>query len=133
MVRAYFRIHKMINCVFYFQLSFKYYFKRLSKIFLINSDKLPDIPYRPWSKTTQAASTLDFEEIKQFLGITNEVDDCNFLDDPFCRNYFEYESGISDPLVKGRLKSALKFWRDELCAPKEVLDIIQDGYVIKFV
>ena len=99
----------------------------------IRLDKLPDILYRPWSKTTQAASTLDFEEIKQFLGITNEVDDCNFLDDPFCRNYFEFESGFSDPLVKGRLKSAFKYWRDELCAPKEVLDIIQDGYIIKFV
>ena len=91
------------------------------------------MPYRPWSKTTQAASTLDFDEIKQFLGITNEVEESSFLDDPFCRNYFEYESGVSDPLVKGRLKSAIDYWRDTLSAPKEVLDIISDGYIIKFV
>ena len=96
-------------------------------------ETIPDIPYRPWSKTTQAASTLDFDEIKSFLGITNEVDQNNFLDDPFCRNYFEYESGLSEPLVKSRLKSAINFWRDELCAPREVLDIINDGYIIKFV
>ena len=55
------------------------------------------------------------------------------MDDPFCRNYFEFESGLSEPMVKSRLKSALIYWKNELCAPKEVLDIISEGYIIKFV
>ena len=55
------------------------------------------------------------------------------MDDPFCRNYFEFESGISEPLVKGRLKNAIDYWRNELLAPHETLDIIQNGYQIQFV
>ena len=88
--------------------------------------------YRPWSKASQAASTLNYDDIREFLGIDDEVGD-SFLDDPFCINYFEFESGLSEPLVKGRLKSAYNYWRDELLAPPEVLDIIKNGYQIQFV
>ena len=91
-----------------------------------------DVPYRPWSKASQAASTLNYDDIREFLGIDNEVGD-SCLDDPFCRNYFEFESGISEPLVKGRLKSAISYWRNEILAPQETLDIIQNGYQIQFV
>ena len=48
-------------------------------------------------------------------------------------NYFEFESGLSDPLVKSRLKNALPFWESELQAPREVLEIISKGYEIHFV
>ena len=90
------------------------------------------MPYRPWSKASQAASTLDYNDIRDFLKIDDEVGD-SFLDDPFCRNYFEYESGISEPLIKGRLKSAYDYWRNVLLAPPEVLDIIKNGYIFQFV
>ena len=89
------------------------------------------MPYRPWSKTSQAVSTLNFDEISEFLGLDTEVE--SFLDDPFKRNYFEYESGLCEPLVKGRLKSALNYWRNELQAPQEVLNIISERYIIQFV
>ena len=88
--------------------------------------------YRPWSKASQAVSTLNYDDIREFLGIDEEVGD-SCLDDPFCKNYFEFESGLSEPLVKGRLKSAYNYWRDVLLAPPEVLDIIQNGYRIEFV
>ena len=34
------------------------------------------------------------------------------------------------PLVKGRLKEHLTFWREEIKAPSSVLDIIESGYVL---
>ena len=34
------------------------------------------------------------------------------------------------PLVKGRLKEHLPFWREEIKAPSSVLDIIESGYVL---
>ena len=74
---------------------------------------------------------MDFNEIIDFLGISEEVDE--FLDDPFKMNYFEFESGLSEPLVKSRLKNALPFWETELNAPREVLKIIAEGYEIEFV
>ena len=35
--------------------------------------------------------------------------------------------------MKSRLKSAYNFWKNDLSAPNEVLEIINDGYIIKFV
>ena len=49
----------------------------------------------------------------------------------FLDNYRDYESGISYPLIKGRLKSNIDFWR-KIGASQFVLDIIENGYAIPF-
>ncbi len=46
-------------------------------------------------------------------------------------NYFEYEQGTAEPIVKGRLKNSIEFWR-RINAPEFVLDIIQHGYKLPF-
>ncbi len=46
-------------------------------------------------------------------------------------NYFEYEQGTAEPIVKGRLRNSIEFWR-RINAPAFVLDIIQHGYKLPF-
>ena len=36
------------------------------------------------------------------------------------------------PTVKGRLHNCITFWREELCAPPWVLDMLKQGYVLPF-
>ena len=54
--------------------------------------------------------------------------DCQFYFD----NYFDYELGTNEPIVKGRLRSCIEFWR-KIDANPEVLDIIQFGYKLPFI
>jgi hypothetical protein len=55
------------------------------------------------------------------------------LFDPFIYNYYEYENGIAEPIIKGRLKSALPYWRDVIKAPLSVLSIIEKGFMLDFI
>ena len=44
-------------------------------------------------------------------------------------DYFEYEQGSSDIIVKGRLKSHVQFWKDIGSYPF-IIDVIENGYKI---
>lgn len=46
-------------------------------------------------------------------------------------DYFEYESGQADIIVKGRLRENIQFWRD-IGAPQFILDTIMRGYLLPF-
>ena len=48
--------------------------------------------HRPGSKVSQAVSTMDIQEILDFLGVDESVSE-SLLDDPYVENYFAYESG----------------------------------------
>ena len=45
----------------------------------------------------------------------------------------EYENGTAEPIIKGRLKSALPYWRDVIKAPHSVLSIIEKGFMLDFI
>jgi hypothetical protein len=53
-----------------------------------------------------------------------EVDNAENLD-----TFYEYESGISDINVKGRLKKSVEFWK-QIGTSKIILDVIKEGYTI---
>ncbi|XP_033105096.1 uncharacterized protein LOC117107510 [Anneissia japonica] len=50
----------------------------------------------------------------------------------YARNYFEYEEGREEPVVKGRLKASSSFWESIIHANPEVLSIILEGYKLPF-
>ena len=87
--------------------------------------------HRPGSKVSQAVSTMEIDEILEFLGVDEGVSS-SLLDDPYVSNYFAYESGQEKPMVKSRLKHAYDFWKNNLNASEEVLQVIQNGYHIPF-
>ena len=47
-------------------------------------------------------------------------------------NYFDYEQGTAEPIVMGRLRNSIDFWR-KINASEFVLEIIQYGYKLPFV
>lgn len=49
----------------------------------------------------------------------------------YADNLYEYESGKSLPIVKGRLKAHVTFW-ESISAPLWILNTIKHGYVITF-
>ncbi|XP_033729279.1 uncharacterized protein LOC117318361 [Pecten maximus] len=51
--------------------------------------------------------------------------------DELTDDYFEYEQGEREIIVKGRLKSSIEFWKS-FCRNQFVLDVIQYGYKIPF-
>ena len=51
--------------------------------------------------------------------------------DFYLTNYFEYEQGNSEPIVRGRMKANLNFWRD-IGTPDDILRVIEFGYPIPF-
>ena len=77
--------------------------------------------------------SYDISGIAEFVGATDEAVR-NVFDpsDELIKNYFLYEQGKADPVIKGRLKSALSFWRNDVKAPHSVLSIIESGYKISF-
>ena len=52
----------------------------------------------------------------------SEVDNVENLD-----TFYEYESGISDINVKGRLKKSVELW-EQIGTSKFILDVIKEGY-----
>ena len=63
------------------------------------------------------------------LSHDNLVD--NHIDGNLTNNYFEYELGQSDIIVKGRLRKNIQFWID-IGAPKFIIDTIRHGYILPF-
>ena len=58
---------------------------------------------------------------------------CNFVDSEhnLTHDYFEYEEGQCEIIVKSRLKNHIQFWID-IQAYDYILDVIQNGYIIPF-
>ena len=50
----------------------------------------------------------------------------------YLENFFEYEHGSAEPLVRGRMKANLDFWR-YIEAPNEIIKVIDNGYRIPFI
>ena len=50
----------------------------------------------------------------------------------FMNNYFDYEEGNAEPLIKGRLKASFSFW-SAIGASEFVLDIIEHGYKLPLI
>ena len=74
---------------------------------------------------------MDLEELASFVGIKESVRN-EIFESSMIQNYFEYESGQSKPIIKDRLKSALKYWRDVVKAPPSVINIIDQGVTLDF-
>ncbi|XP_068223977.1 uncharacterized protein [Palaemon carinicauda] len=55
----------------------------------------------------------------------------NCVNDNFTTNYFEYESGRKQIIVKGRLRDNLKLWKD-IGSSNFIIDIIENGYRLPF-
>ncbi len=52
--------------------------------------------------------------------------------DFYIRNYSEYEEGVSEAIVKGRLKTSVKFW-EQIGAEQEIISVIREGYKLPFI
>ena len=55
----------------------------------------------------------------------------DFDHDRFTENYFEYEQGQKDIIVKNRLRNHFRFW-EKIGANQFILDTILHGYKIPF-
>ena len=88
---------------------------------------------RDASQQAPMVDEFDINGIADFIGMPKDSVRRTFLmEDLFIQNYFQYEEGSADPIIKGRLKSALHFWREEIKAPHSILSIIEQGYKIEF-
>lgn len=58
----------------------------------------------------------------------NERYDSQFYLDYF----FEYEQGSAEPIVRGRMKANIDFWRN-IGAPDEIIKVVETGYRIPFI
>ena len=58
-------------------------------------------------------------------------DNSGYDPDFYLNNFCEYEQGNSEPIVRGRLKSSVPFWRS-IGASKFILDIVEYGYKLPF-
>ena len=52
--------------------------------------------------------------------------------DFYLQNFYEYEQGREEPILKGRLKASVDFWRG-IDAGHEVLSVITEGYKLPFI
>ncbi len=50
----------------------------------------------------------------------------------YLENFFEYEQGDSEPIVRGRMKANIEFWK-HIGAPEDIIDCIDQGYKIPFI
>ena len=86
-----------------------------------------------WTKHGSSSNwSNQLQDLAEFVGFKTRVSH-EFVEDPYIQNYFEYESNRGKPIIKGRLKSALPYWRDEIKAPPSVLNIIEDGVKLNFI
>ena len=58
--------------------------------------------------------------------------DQNLVNDSWINDYYQYEEGKGPPNIFDNLKSARSFWENELNAPKEIMNIVVNGYEIPF-
>lgn len=56
----------------------------------------------------------------------NETD-YRYDSDTYLDNFFEYEQGTAEPIVRGRMKANINFWK-LIQAPDNIIDIIDSGY-----
>ena len=61
----------------------------------------------------------------------NELCTFDNIETELTTDYFEYEQGQADIIVKGRLRDKIQFWID-IDAPRFVVDTIRDGYILPF-
>ena len=81
----------------------------------------------PRNEATPSGESPDFDiEDEYFLLKNNEFDN-----DRFTENYFEYEQGQKDIIVKNRLRNHIAFWKD-IGATQFILDTILYGFKILF-
>ena len=71
------------------------------------------------------------DEYFEHLNFTHSETD--FTHEMFTNDYFEYEQGQKDILVKGRLKQNIDFWKSIVADKNDfIIDIILNGYKIPF-
>ena len=51
--------------------------------------------------------------------------------DFYLENFYEYEQGVSEPIVRGRMRANVQFWKD-IGAPDDIIATISVGYRIPF-
>ena len=76
--------------------------------------------------------TNEINELADFIGLSDKVRN-DIIPDYFIRNYFEYESNNAKPIIKGRLKSAAKYWEEVIKAPHSIIQVIKEGFCIDFI
>lgn len=79
---------------------------------------------------------LELYQLSKALGVPySEVSDnyLNLVDisDPLVHNAVEWDNGRAEPIIRNRLASAYKVWRDELSAPNYILKWITEGVNIR--
>ena len=83
-------------------------------------------PHIAWEQpSTTAKSELDLEDKYNIASFDNDMILTN--------DYYEYEQGQKDNIVKGRLKNNIHFWKTVLKASSFVIDTIDKGYKIPFI
>ena len=100
------------------------FFTQLSGVVASNLRTKDSSRVQPPPHCLTIAEQLDYLNKDEYL---TEYDLLKFYDD----NLHEYELGQALPIVKGRLKAHIQFWRD-IRAPQWVLDTLLYGYVIPF-
>ena len=65
-------------------------------------------------------------------GFEDEYTNSFSIDNLLTNDYYEYEQGQKDILVKGRLRQNIQFWKDTLQANDFIIDVIENGYKIPF-
>ena len=84
------------------------------------------------------AGPQDISTLTQQLGIPFSQVDSFYesqvdKEDPLISNFFEYELGTAEPVIKDRYRSALPFWKNSLNVSSQVLSWIKDGVDIDFI
>ena len=65
------------------------------------------------------------------LGLSPDSVRASLSSDEWIKDYFLYEDGVKPPRILNNLASAYQFW-EKLSAPKDILDIVKEGYKIPF-
>ena len=85
------------------------------------------------SQHHQPKQTTDFvKDEYSFNFSSHSFDDTHFTN--LTNNYYEYEQGEADIIVKGRLKKTIQFWVDiGAYAYDFIIEAIRDGYKIPII
>ena len=89
----------------------------------------------PSVDTTSTSPWLHTSDARRFGGLElseGAVQQHRYDDDFVIQNYYEYEQGSSEPIIYGRLRSCIPFWKD-IGASDDIIDTIENGYKIPFV
>ena len=75
-------------------------------------------------------TTLE-NDVSNFKDLPSHSVDDRYDSEFYLENFYDYEQGNSEPVLRGRMKASIGFWC-EIGAPLEILNIIQEGYKIPF-